>query len=469
MFLAVFLCFINIDKTYLLIQDTARDSVRMIEIWQSREVTLIGPPASSGQRTEREFYFGSLSYYLGIFGLVITGFEAWGAVIGQVLIFVFSIPFAYLLFKDKIKLKYPIVGVILYTLSPLALIHMRFYWNPNVIIGLSTIFWYLVLNERKKSFNLTFSGIITGLVFNFHYVASFPLFFWFFYLLLQRKFKDLLLLFLGFVLGSSPIWIFELRNNFFLSKTFWFNLKNAGNSDMGVNLSGIFESLWRFQMAVIGIKPLEIEYEVFFNQPWQEILGVGFLLLMVLLWRNLKRKERVFFVLTVLASILAGVFSGDEFYGRYLFGIYTIFVWVVVKTLEKITWVWPGIFLLIILTNLKIISFRPDPNKNYIGLKLLEDASLLIKEDLDSEKYNLSENIYGDAQARGLRFFVLKNIDKKPENDVSYRNLDVLYVLTPSLEKTMSENRYEYYAPRLTKAAWEQDLGKVKLIKFNRE
>ena len=41
------------------IEDTARDSVRMIQIWQGKELTLIGPPASLGQRTDKEFFLGS--------------------------------------------------------------------------------------------------------------------------------------------------------------------------------------------------------------------------------------------------------------------------------------------------------------------------------------------------------------------------------------------------------------------------
>ena len=122
-----------------------------------------------------------------------------------------------------------------------------------------------------------------------------------------------------------------------------------------------------------------------------------------------------------------------------------------------------------IFADYKIITFRPNSVKDYVGIDTLERASLLIKSDVKNETYNLSENIYGDAQARGLRYFVLKNVDKKPENDISYEHLDFLYVLTPSLEKTIRDHRYEFYASNLTKISWEKDLGQVKLIKFERE
>ena len=464
--LGLFLCFINIDKTYLLIEDTARDSVRMIQIWQNKELTLIGPPASLGQRSVREFYLGSLSYYLGIFGLVLTNFEVWGSIIGQVLIFVSSVPILYLILKDYLKVKNPILGTLIYVISPLVLTHMRFYWNPNAIIGLSTWFWYFILKKDTKS-NLIISGLLFGIIYNFHYFASIPLFLYLVYLMFEKKFKNIGFLVLGTILGTSPIWLFEIRNNFFLTKTFWFNLTT--NSSTAVNPLVLLESLYRFPLAITGVKPMEIGFEKVVPGSFQVLLGVLFILLLAVSFKKLQKKERILTILALVSSIVVGYLSGTSFYGRYLFGLSPIFIWIIIKSFERINWIWFGLVPVMIIADYKIITFRPDPTKNYIGIDTLEKASFLIKSDVKNETYNLSENIYGDAQARGLRYFVFKNVEKKPEYDIFYEHLDFLYVLTPSLEKTIKDHRYEFYAPNLTKVSWEKDLGEVKLIKFERK
>lgn len=455
MVLTLFLCFVDIKKTYLLIEDTARDSVRMIQIWQEKELTLIGPPASLGQRSEREFYLGSLSYYLGIVGLVVTDFEVWGTIVMQVLIFLSSIPVFYLLLKKELKVKEPIWGVLLYAISPLAIIHLRFYWNPNAIIGLSTWFWYFMLRPTLKLRNGSFlwAGIVAGLIFNLHYMAVLPLLVLGF---LSLEFWG------GLAMGTAPIWIFELRNEFFLSKTFWFNLTHrvGGNIDW----KWFFEGLVRFPLAILGIKPMEIGYESVFGQRWQMIFGWVVLGLLVWMGIKLKEKQKKLFWVTLVSAGVVGLISSGEYYGRYLLGLYPIVVWLLILTLEKAGKVGLGAALiLMMITNWRILQARPS---SYVPIETLEKASQLIKEDNPKGKYNLSENIYGDAQARGLRYFVWRNVGNKPENEVSYGWLSALYVLSPSLEKIKKDNRYEFYAPNLTKLSWEKDLGEVKLYKF---
>jgi hypothetical protein len=49
--------------------DSARDTLRSLQILRNREITTIGPPLSFGLYGMREIYFGSLIYYLGALGL----------------------------------------------------------------------------------------------------------------------------------------------------------------------------------------------------------------------------------------------------------------------------------------------------------------------------------------------------------------------------------------------------------------
>jgi hypothetical protein len=344
---------------------------------------------------------------------------------------------------------------------------MRFYWNPNAIIGLSMWFWFLVSSEKIKGVYLVVTGLILGFIFNLHYFAAAPLLLWFVYLFVTGKSKKGLMIILGFIFGSSPIWIFELRNSFYLSKTFLFNLTNRFVEQM--NPQGLIVGLYQFPSAILGIRPMEIGFSVMFDPIWQKILGWMIFCLAIFAVLKLKKKTKVLFGVLVLASLVTAILSGNEFYGRYLFGLYPIFIWFVAISIEKIGWFGVVAFIPILFADLKIISFRPDLNRDYVDIKTLETASQIINKDVKDETYNLSENIYGDAQAMGLRFYVLKNVTKIPNDELSYEHLDSLYVLTPSLEKTLKDNRYEYYASNLPDVSWVEDVGSVKIIKFVRK
>jgi len=209
---------------------------------------------------------------------------------------------------------------------------------------------------------------------------------------------------------------------------------------------------------------MEIGYGTFLEGTWQKVLGILLVLLVIWAGIKLKGKQKWLFGLIIVSAGLVGLISGGDYYGRYLFGLYPVFVWLLVLALEKIGKIGFGVVLvLMMITNWKILQASP---MSYVSVETLERASQMIKEDGPKGKYNLSENIYGDAQARGLRYFVWRNVANKPENEISYGWLSALYVLSPNLEKIKKDNRYEFYAPNLTKLEWEKDLGEVSLFKF---
>jgi len=438
----------------------------MIQIFQNKELTLIGPPASLGQRTEREFYLGSAAYYIGIAGLVITRFRVWGAAIPNGIIFWVSIPFFYNLLRDVFGLRKPWVGTLLYVMSPLSVIHARFYWNPNAIIGLSTLFWYLALDRDRAWWKMVLAGLSAGLIFNLHYVALLPIVLWLVWVAFGRQFKQLMLIKSGLLVGMLPVFLFEVRNKFFLTNTFWYNWQHRQPGV--VSLATLIENLSRFPLAIVGVRPAEIGFfPLIDDQLFQQTMGLVVIILMLGVGVKMRKEKRGLWLICLISFGLVSVLSGKEFMARYLFGIFPLVVWLVAEIVQRTKYILVlPILILMIVVNWRTLAFRPDPGKNYVGIDILEEASRLIAIDNPQGKYNLSENIYGDAQARGLRYFVIRDVVNKPENEVTYGWLKTLYVLTPSLEKTEKDHRFEFYAPDLKKVAWEKDLGKVKLIKF---
>ena len=139
----------NLRETYLFAGDTARDAFKAIKIWQDKEITLTGPPISFTEHTIREAYLGSLYLYIAILGLLVSKWDVLGIVLPNTVFFTLSIPLFYILsFKFLSTFKQRVFATILYSLSPLTITHARSFWNPNLIIPFSVLFWYLILKIR---------------------------------------------------------------------------------------------------------------------------------------------------------------------------------------------------------------------------------------------------------------------------------------------------------------------------------
>ena len=60
----------------------------------------------------------------------------------------------------------------------------------------------------------------------------------------------------------------------------------------------------------------------------------------------------------------------------------------------------------------------------------------------------------------------MRDAKVKPQAVETYDRIDTLYVITPSLDKTYKEDRWEFVASGPKKIAWEKDFGDLKLYKF---
>ncbi len=189
--LALFLRIFHLAENAQFGYDEARDVIAEKQIL-SGDLTLLGPESLIGQKI---IYFGPWHYYLMAPALAFSNFDPlgpyfWTAFLGAVTAVILAANFG-------------AVAGFFYAVFPPAVIYNRWAWNPNTVplfISLSLLFF-----SRKKFF---LAGVFIGLATQLHYTAALALIFF-----INPKTV------LGFLIGISPILIFDLRHNFLYARS----------------------------------------------------------------------------------------------------------------------------------------------------------------------------------------------------------------------------------------------------------
>ena len=227
------------------------------------EPTLLGPITSVGS-----IFLGPLYYYFITPFLLLFNFDPVGPAIFIVILSLATIYLLYLISNEYFSFPAFVFSAILYTTSPLVLIHSRFSWNPNAVpfFALLCIYGLLKVVIDKKDKWLFIVGFSLGILFQLHYITLMllPVVL---AVLLLRKFKIELkfyaLLLFGIITTLSPFILFELRHQFVNTQTaFRFIIQRDGTGqtnislrDFGKHLNDVFVRLfWR----LVVVKNAEI-------------------------------------------------------------------------------------------------------------------------------------------------------------------------------------------------------------------
>jgi hypothetical protein len=98
----------------------------------------------------------------------------------------------------------------------------------------------------------------------------------------------------------------------------------------------------------------------------------------------------------------------------------------------------------------------------------LEKVAKLIAQDHPHTPFNITENITGDSRMLYLRYFVYRDTKGDGLGDpTEYMGLHTLYVLTPSLDKTLEENRWEFRATSNLRLTKQWKIKEYKLLRFD--
>lgn len=243
--------------------DQAAFSIRALDIWENKDIELIGPSISM-HYIGRDIYQGSITYYVILLFLLATGFDPIRAsFLYMVVSMVMVLPLYYgvRLFSNN---KSALLVSILYSFLPLYIDYSRFFWNPNFQLSFTPLLLLFMglYHKKEKLYFLLLVGITSGILLLFHYQYILIILGLLIYYAAVKKLKivDLFLFIGGVLLGFSPILIFELRNNFYNTQTVLLYLSNLdsvfkGRSSFNVHYI-LSLSLFAYTILAISIKPL---------------------------------------------------------------------------------------------------------------------------------------------------------------------------------------------------------------------
>jgi len=210
--------------------DQASCGIDALNLIRSKKfITLIGPQISAN--FQGHFIFqGPLITYLFLFFLLLGG---WNPIPASYLFVIFASLMIFPLYfgvKKLINSKAAWIAVIIYSLVPYYINYSRFLWNSTFQFSLLPILIFLIglYQQKKSSMSFLLLSIWAGILLQFHYQFVIVIFGLFVYYFLIKKIRLLNLFFyiLGVSIGFSPLIIFELKHQFYHTKTLLLIIKN---------------------------------------------------------------------------------------------------------------------------------------------------------------------------------------------------------------------------------------------------
>jgi len=225
-FVVIFIALRSINFIYYLTfigWDQAEHAILALDVFRKKELVLIGPPVTAISFQGRQIFLGPFMTYLMIIFLALGN---WNPVIAS---YIFMISCALMIIPLYYGVKWLLgqkaawIMVIIYSLLPYYLNYTRFLWNPNFQFALlPALFLFMGLYQKSRnSWFLFITALWMGVLLQLHYqfIISIILITIYYFLVKKENFRKLLIYLGSLLVGFSPIFIFELRHQFYLSKT----------------------------------------------------------------------------------------------------------------------------------------------------------------------------------------------------------------------------------------------------------
>ena len=274
-------------------QDQAECGMAALDIWRNKKLTLIGPQISASFEG-RLLFQGPITYYLFLIFLLAGN---WDPVKASYLFMLFASFLIFPLFYGVKKLtnkKVAYIIVLIYSFIPYYINYTRFLWNSTLQLTFSILFIYF-FSFYQKSKNLKYffiSSFFLGLLFQFHYQFILIILIFFIYFLFFKKIsiKEWFIFILGIILGFLPLIIFELKHQFYNTKTAILFLKNWSRVDKPGNFAMPHYYLTLSFLSLIFISN---KFKNFINKiKWKFIIIFGIILFFTSLFKNIKKPSQ---------------------------------------------------------------------------------------------------------------------------------------------------------------------------------
>ncbi len=249
----VFTRFYNLEGTTRFTRDESQNLLDMYNIFNDRKITFVGP-INYGET----IVYPSTTFYMLLPFAALGNFEAYSPALGTAFYGVATAILILLVVKkinEKLVLPVALLCLIWFPLLETS----RWAWNPHLVPF--TTFAAIFLFFQKRPALRFLAGFFFGLSFHLHYltVVSFSTFALISFVssVKEKKFKDSLVLWLGFLVAMVPFVIFDLRNppGLFFTHYVKNNLVSAGaGSELAVFPKTFVDNIYNVLVLIVQSK-----------------------------------------------------------------------------------------------------------------------------------------------------------------------------------------------------------------------
>jgi hypothetical protein len=200
------------------------------DVWNEKRITALGPMFLSIETEGRSVFTGSAYTYLTLALALIT---RWNPLSMSALIPFFqfiAVGLAAIAIGKRIGRTWGMLFFMAAATFPFFVYYSNFIWNPGYGLILSFLSIYLIerILVKQKPGLFVLLGVLTGLTLELHYLYWLSIPFFVLYVFFKFKIRNLAIFLLGTFIGNAPLFLFELRNNFYNLRTIFYILLNYG-------------------------------------------------------------------------------------------------------------------------------------------------------------------------------------------------------------------------------------------------
>lgn len=197
--------------------DQGREYLMTKDIFDNKNLTLIGTPIGGGSAGFQGIFHGPIYYYLlGIPYILADGHPNGGTIL-MFVIGALSLLLAFLLGRKMLGDLGGFFLMLLVGISPLFIAQSRFIWSPYPSTLFILIALYFIFEINKRERNIFFAAFFSTFIYNFELGIAIPMsigLLIYSLFLYGKSIKPYILLFMGFISGLLPMIFFEIRHNF---------------------------------------------------------------------------------------------------------------------------------------------------------------------------------------------------------------------------------------------------------------
>lgn len=211
--IGIILRFWQVTSNFQFMMDEERDALIFARVFKTGHIPLIGGSIPGG------LYVGPIFTWISSVLLFLFKYDYSRLGLVSALVSSVSLPFLYLGIKKIINEKVALISLALYSFSYLIVEFNKRYWPPTFAPSFLIFIIYAISiykEKRKLALFIICASLIIGLQSDPSNAAIFIAVIIYFLFVLREK-KDALKIFLATVISHLPLFLFEIRHNFFLA------------------------------------------------------------------------------------------------------------------------------------------------------------------------------------------------------------------------------------------------------------